>query len=427
MDSGKTNSSFSLKPRLFYGWYIVAASWMMAFLITGTSVGIFFKPLLDEFGWDRATLSMVSAIAMLVFAGFSPFLGRLIDRFGPRAMLLVGSVAQILSNVSNGLASGLVGIYIGRFLYELKPTHSTQVLINHWFVKNRGKALGILSTGVPLGTLLLSPFSQYLILVWGWRLTMFFWAGVTAVMVLPLLLLIRDKPEQKGLVPDGKYSDVQHLKKPSPSLHNTTPIKLPEHPGQSLAQAIKNRSLWLISATHLICGIGCGLIGTHTVIFATDLGYSAIIGASFLSVQGGVSLFGVLVTGHMSDRMARNLVLTMTHFIRSLSFVLLVVAIVFHGSLWVLYLAMALFGFGWFTTSPLVGGLVADLYGNLRMGTILGVLLACHIVGMSIGTYAGGISYQLTHSYFSIFLIQSILEFLAAVLAFSIIKKHHTS
>ena len=83
---------------------------------------------------------------------------------------------------------------------------------------------------------------------------------------------------------------------------------------------------------------------------------------------------------------------------------------------------MAFFGFGWFTTAPLAFGLVADLFGNLRMGTIIGVTLSFHMVGMAVGAYAGGITFELTHSYFMFFLVQAVLELLAAVFAFSIKK-----
>jgi len=146
-----------------------------------------------------------------------------------------------------------------------------------------------------------------------------------------------------------------------------------------------------------------------------------MIGASLLSVQGGVNLVGVLLTGHMSDRIARSKVLALTHFIRSLSFITVVIFILLGGgSLWILYVAMALFGFGWFTTSPLVAGLVAALFGNLRMGTIIGVTLSCHTIGIAVGAYAGGITFELTGSYYLFFIIQGILEFLAAGLAFAI-------
>jgi sugar phosphate permease len=411
------------RPKLFYGWYLVAATWTMSFLICATSLGIFFKPILDEFGWDRALLSFISAIAIVLFAGLTPFVGRLIDRFGPRVMLLASIAGQTLSSVINGLANGIVSIFFGRFIYELKPTHSAQVVINFWFIKKRGRALGILSSGVPLGTLVLSPISQFLIDSWGWRMTFFFWAAISAAAALPLLLLIRNKPRDKGLAADGDQAALKSgssLSDQAETVHAEAEIET----GWSLSQAIRQRSFWLLSATQLFCGIGCGLMMTHTVIFATDLGYSAIVGASFLSVQGGVSLLGVLATGQMSDKMSRNKVLAMTHFIRCLSFATLVAAIVFEGSsLWMLYLAMVLFGFGWFTTAPLAAGLVADLFGNLRMGTILGITLACHAVGMAAGTYAGGLSFQLADSYYPIFLVQSILEFAAATFAFIIVRR----
>lgn len=418
--SSKTDS----KQGIFYGWYLVAISWGMTFLLGATSVGIFFKPMLDEFGWTRATLSMVSSIAMLVFAVAYPFLGRLIDRFGPRKILFACIGSQALSYVINGLAANIWHVYVGRFFLEIKPTHGTQVLINRWFERKRGQALGILSTGTPLGTLILTPLSQYLITLWGWRPTLLFWAGVTVLVLLPLTLLIRNKPEDKGLRPDGAITVRQPL---SSELiqprSNKSAFTVQKETGNSLTEAVKTRGFWMLASTQLFCGISCGLLMTHTIIFATDLGYSPLIGASFMSIQGGVSLVGVLVTGQLSDRFARNKVLSFTHLIRCTSFIALI-AVFFMGSgnIWLLYLAMALFGFGWFTTAPLSAGLAADLFGYLRMGTILGIILASHTIGSALGTYAGGITFQLTGSYLYIFILTGALEFLAACFAL-IIKK----
>jgi MFS family permease len=412
------------KPGFFYGWYLVAASWVTLFLIGGTAVAIFFKPMLEEFGWDRATLSLINALVLLVLASISPFIGRLIDRFGPRAVLFVCAGIQTAAGVLTGLATGLFQVSVGRFLFEIRYTHATQVLINRWFVKKRGRALGIVATGVPIGAIVLSPVSQYLVLNWGWRTTLFFWAGLTVIVIVPLLLLVRDRPEDKGLAPDGAppAKPVNEI----PSSPQVSPLRITGLPetGHSLTGALHTNAFWLLSLAHLICGIGCGLLMTHTVIFATDIGYPDMIGATFLSVQGVANLFGLLVTGQMSDRIARNKVLALTHFVRSLSFIMMVISLVLTGgSLWLLYPAMALFGFGWFTTAPLVSGLVADLFGNFRMGTIMGVVWSFHMIGMAIGTYAGGVTFQLTHSYLIIFLVQGILEFLAAVLAFLIRKK----
>ncbi len=415
------------KNRIFYGWYIVAASWLMFFLTNAVSVGIFFKPILEEFQVDRATLSVVYTLAVLVYAAASPFIGRLIDRFGPRLMLLICAVTQTASSMVNGLASSLWHLFIGRILFDIKSLQAGQVLINRWFFKNRGRAQGIAATGVPLGALILAPLSQYLIITWGWRETMFFWAGIFLIVLLPLAFFIRNNPKEKGYLPDGESAGGENAAAvpDKPGKGKSGDIATRQTEGYSLGGAVKTSSFWLISATQLICGIGCGFMMTHIVIFATDMGYSEMVGATLISVQGGLNLAGVLLTGHISDRYARNRVLALTHVIRSLAFFTAVIFILRGGgSLWMLYFAMVLFGLGWFTTSPLSSGLAADLFGGRRLGTIIGVLMSCHTVGMAVGSYAGGITFELTGSYFPLFIIQAALELIAAGCAFLIKFRH---
>lgn len=409
------------KHRLFYGWYIVAASWTMGFLLCAVAMSIFFKPILEEFRLDRATLSSVQSFAMLVFAILSPIMGHLIDRFGARSILFVCAATQTLSIVITGLSSSLWHIYVGRLLYQMRPMQATNVLVNHWFIRKRGKALGIVSTGMPLGTLILSPVTQYLIIIFGWRETLFLLGGVTFLILFSLTMFIRNNPRDKGYRPDGE--GLQTIAARSPEISDIDDVENISVSGfgSSLSEAFKSASFWLLSSTQLICGVGCGFMMTHIVIFATDLGYTEMIGATFLSVQGLVCMFGVLLTGFMSDRIARNRVLAFTHFIRFISFMILVYYIPFSSSsLWMLYTAMALFGFGWFATAPLTSGLVADLFGNLRMGTMLGLTMSFHVVGTAIGSIAGGITFEVTGSYFMFFVIQAILEFMAAFFAFII-------
>ena len=283
-------------------------------------------------------------------------------------------------------------------------------------------AQGILASGLPVGTLVLTPISQYLILLWGWRPTMLFWSAVTLAIMLPLALMIRSNPEDKGYAPDGETLDeVTPPTKPSRSEGSPQGTKLRLQTGSGLSEAVKTRPFWLISTAHLICGIGCGFMATHIVIFATDFGYPDMIAASLMSVQGGLNIIGVLVTGHFADRVSGSKMLALTHFVRTMSFATIVIfTLLGGGSLWMLYLAMAFFGFGWFTTAPLTAGLVASLFGSFRMGTILGVTTSSHILGIAIGAYIGGAIFDLTHSYYLVFLIITLLSLLATFFALAI-------
>lgn len=244
---------------------------------------------------------------------------------------------------------------------------------------------------------------------------MFFWAGIFFIIMLPLTMMIRNHPSDKGTFPDGEITLEGESDK------QISEMKTAAVSGKAMSEVARTASFWLVMTTQLVCGIGCGFMMTHIVIFATDVGFSEMIGASFLSVQGGLNLVGVLLTGHISDRYSRSKALALTHFIRSLSFFTVVFFVISgSGSLWMLYASMALFGFGWFTTAPLSSGLVADIFGNRRMGSIIGTIFASHAVGMAAGTYAGGITFELTGSYYTFFLVQGILECLAAVCAFVI-------
>ena len=152
-----------------------------------------------------------------------------------------------------------------------------------------------------------------------------------------------------------------------------------------------------------------------------------MIAASLLSVQGGSAIIGVFTMGALSDRIARKNVLALAHFIRGISFVTIFLIILVGGdSLWLLYIAVSLFGFGWWATGPLTTGLVADLFGSLRMGTILGVILSSHFLGNAISAYAGGAIFELTGSYYWAFLTIGLLSVLAVILSFFIKQKSPT-
>jgi len=114
-----------MRYKIFYGWYIVVACWIMVFLISAVPVSVFFKPMLEDFGWDRATLSLVQFVALIVFVFASPFLGQVIDRFGPKFMISICVLTQTLSSAINGIATSIWRLYLARFFYEVRVFPAT--------------------------------------------------------------------------------------------------------------------------------------------------------------------------------------------------------------------------------------------------------------------------------------------------------------
>jgi len=365
---------------------MVAVSFAMTFLTGSVAVSLFFKPMLEDFGFDRAQLSSVQSVALIIFAISSPLLGKIIDRFGPKVMILITVPTQVLSRVANGIATNIWHLYLGRLFYGINVLVASQVLVNRWFVKRRGLALGLVSSANPLGTMLLSPVTQYLILTW--------------------------------------HSVEPSLKQDSPVTEPSSVIDK----GRGLFESIKSANWWFLMGSQFICGLGCGFMKTHIVIFATDVGYSDMVAASLLSVQGMICCVGLLATGVLSDKMARKNVLALAHFIRAMSYVTVVIFFLTGDSpLWLLYLAVSLFGFGWVSTAPLSAGLVPDLFGFKNMGTIIGLINSYHMFAMAISAYAGGLIFEVTGSYFLAFLSLGFVEMLAALLAFLIRLKRAKS
>jgi MFS family permease len=344
-------------------------------------------------------------------------------------MILLTVPTQVLSRVTNAIATNIWHLYLARLFYGINVLIPTQVLINRWFVKKRGLALGLVSSASPLGTMLLAPVTQYLILTWGWRPTMLFWALVALIIMLPSALLVTNNPQDKGYSPDGVSLEKVHPVEPPPKQDSpvTEPISVTDK-GRGLFESIKSANWWFLMGSQFICGLGCGFNMTHIVIFATDVGYSDMIAASLVSVQGMLCCVGIVATGALSDRMARKNVLSLAHFIRTMSHVTVVIFFLTgDSSLWLLYLAVSLFGFGWVSTAPLSAGLVPDLFGFRNMGTIIGLINSYHMLGMAISAYVGGLIFEVRGSYFLVFLGLGFLEMLAALFAFLIRLKRAES
>jgi MFS family permease len=401
-----TSSDNSLsKPRIFYGYVIVGVGFLTLAIMWGTlyAFGVFFNPLLGEFGWTRAMTSGAFSLSVVLLAGFSVVAGRLTDRFGPRIVitaggLLLGMGCLLMSLVNSVwqlyLFYGVImGIGMGT---SFVPVAST---IARWFVRRRGMMTGITVSGLGVGTLIMSPLANWLIANYGWRNSYITMGIAVLVLVVSSAQFLRRDPSQKGQLPDG----ASHLEEKSNA----------EGKGFSLSQAAHTRQFWMLDMAALFFGISLGTVLVHIVPHAVGMGFSATEAALVLALVGGGGTTGRVIMGITCDRIGNRQALVICFgFIAGSSFLLLV-----SDKLWELYLFAILFGFGYGGMSALVSPITAELFGLSSHGAILGLVASIGGDGGSaVGSVAAGYIFDVTGSYYMAFLICAIISTISLLL-----------
>lgn len=386
-------------------WTMLAASCFILLVSMGWrySFGVFFKSMAGEFGWDRATLSLVVALNMLVFGVSQPIVGQLVDRLGPRRMLAIGSVV---------LGLGLAAVSVSRSFFGIVVTYAILVglgfgattitvnsaLISRWFDRNRGLALGIASAGVSAGQAVVVPLTTVVLIAWGWRQGFLVLGSLTAiVLTLVVGLVVRDQPPAGTITAAG--------------------------PGQALARqsvrplaAMRTAAFWQLGGAFLTCGFAISLMSTHFIPYATDVGLSREVAGRLFGFMGIVSILGSLSTGWLSDRVGRRLPLAGVYLARVVAFLLLSRART-PGDFW---LPVILLGFCWAAPFPLTSAFTGDLWGKGAIATIFGTIFFLHLVGDALGAYVGGLLFDRTGSYALVFTLAAALAGLAGLSVLSI-------
>ncbi len=280
-DTGKRQPHAGRGNRFFYGYVLVAASFLLQAIGWGAynSFGVFFNPLMNEYTWSRAGISGAVSVSFCVYGLSSILLGRLNDRMGPRFIM---AVSGIFLGVGYLLMSRLTSLWQLYLLYSLLVgigmSGNDVVLLStiaRWFVRLRGRMSGVLKVGTGMGMLVMPLFANWFITAFGWR-TAFFAMGI--VVLIPFIglsqLLVRD-PARRGLRPDGDG-------------RATAKIAQAGETGFSLRQALKNLQLWLIFTTYFLLLVCVYTILLHIVPHAIDLGIPSSWATRVLAIIGGV-------------------------------------------------------------------------------------------------------------------------------------------
>jgi MFS family permease len=391
---GNEDEKAAKKPRFFYGYWIVLCGFLVMFTALGIqySFGVFFTPLLNEFGWSRATTSLAFSICQ-VAAGFMGIVtGRLSDSFGPKYLILGCGAFMGLSCILMYTTDSLWQLYLfwGVLLGVGVSGSYTPVLssVSHWFVRRRGLMTGIVVAGIGLGTVAFPLLVNWLLSIYHWRVSFVVIGVIALVLIITSAFFIKRDPAEMKMSPYGTTGAFS----PKPAVREA---RLP------LKSAARTAPFWIMCTVYFFQGYFVTGIMTHIVPYAITSGIDASAAASILSFLGIGGIVGRVVMSGTSDRMGVKLSLIVNMIIMLLALVFLQVA----DGIWMLCLFTTIFGFGYGGMVGLQALLAVEMFGLASMGTITGMMTFSVSAGGTLGPVITGYIYDIMGSYRLAFII----------------------
>ncbi|MCX8032344.1 MAG: MFS transporter [Thermoleophilia bacterium] len=389
-------------PRVFYGWYVVLAAFLILFVTGGgsTMIGVMIKPISSDMGWTRAATSSAVFLNMAIFAVSLIVTGRLYDRFGPRWIIPISVALFAAGYALTAATQSLWQFLLAYGVVAAAGTGGSTVpmfasVVGRWFQARRGLAVSIALSGYSLGQFFLIPVFSDLVAGSGWRVTCLWIAGLSAVVGLALSLgVIRGDPRHYGLAPYGAQSKSAGLL-PGEQGEAGVPAEVVVSRDLGLREAMRTRSLWLFVLVMFICGGGDHLVTTHLVPMVTDYGISSDVAANMLAWLGLLGLGGMLAAGPAADAIGNRAPIAITFALRVALFLL----VLFIAGLVPYWIFSVGFGFTLMVTAPLTATVVSNLYGVTHIGFISGFITTIHMVGGGLWGYLGGLIFDRTGDY----------------------------
>ena len=372
--------------RLFYGWVIVGAGFVVTCVGIGAmlSLSIFLQPMSEAMGWSRTGISTAALLNWLAMGVGSFLWGALSDRFGTRAVMLCGGVLLGLGLMTASQAATLgqfqvlfgliVGVAAGSFYTPITATTT------RWFTEHRSLAVALVSAGIGLGSSTVGPLARWMITNYDWRTAMLTIGELTWLLIIPAALLVREPAAEIGGVPAATAgADGREL---------------------TAAQAFRTPQFAAIAFTYFACCAAHSGPIFHMVTNAMDHGISAMAATTILSVAGLASLGGKIICGLVADRAGAKRTLVVGLAVQAMA----VSLYLFTRELVSFYALAMMFGFAYGGVMPLYAILVREYFGARIMGTAFGAVAFVSTLGMALGPWAGGWLYDTFGSYFWLFL-----------------------
>jgi len=397
---------------MFYGWVVVIASLIIILIVIGTrlSFGVFFKPLASEFGLTRAETSGVYSALMLLSCVVAIVGGWGADKFSPRILISFMGLFIGLSLILTSQAHSLWQLFVVYSFLSAIGTGGVFVvimsIITRWFDKKRGLAIGISTSGVGLGMVIMAPMATSFIVNFGWRMSCILIGLISWLFIISMAMLLKKEPREMGLLPDGAESNEGKIVVPGISEGCTQTNSL------SLLQALQTKNFWYLFFSWLLSSLFGYMVYTHIVPHATDMGIHPMKAATILSLIGAMNIPGRLLMGRISDSIGKKV----TAIICALILVGAIIWLICSKDLWMLYFFAVGFGFFFGGMDASITALVGDIFGLHSIGIIMGTLSAGWSLGAAIGPFIGGLVYDMLNNYSVAFSINGAVMMMVTLL-----------
>ena len=412
--------------KLFYGWTIVA----VAFLIGITQAGvfqnvlsIFLKPMAAEFGWNRSMITGSIAVGTLAGGFISPFVGPYLDKYGPRKLAFWGITILSGGLIALSQLSEIWQLYLffgtGRMIASGLLALVVTVSVSNWFIEKRGRAMGISQLGSRIGIAFLPLLVQFIIIEFGWR-TAWVVLGLVVFIIsaLPALIFLRRRPEDVGLLPDGRRQMNRHANTGTSSEASEPDSKylLENEPVWTRKTAFRTPAFWqLLLVMCIIYFVGAGA-NFHLFPFMTDQGLSSKTAVLVITVLSICSAFGGVIFGFLAERISVK---------KLLGGILLTIGICFFSIFWavesrvLIFVFVVVYGIIRGGILPLIFLVWADFYGRRSSGTVLGLGSPFRLAANAAGPFFAAVCFDLFRNYWIPFSIFTILLVIAGIVAFT--------
>jgi len=385
----------------YFGWLIVAVAFVtMAIGVTArTAFSLLLPPLIDEFGWDRGLAAGAFSFGFLVSALLSPIAGRVMDARGPRSVILTGALllaaGQLLAPMTERPwhLYATLGVLVGGGANLMTYTTHSQFLPN-WFLRRRGLAISIAFSGVGVGAITLLPWLQSIIETEGWRASCWAMGLLTIFVVTPLNLLVRKKPEDVGLLPDGAA--------PMDAVAGARGANVVDLGWAStewtLARAVRTGRFWWIVLGYFCALVAWYAVQVHQTKYLIEIGFKPLTAAWALGFVSVVAIPGQIVLGALSDRVGREWVWAAGCAGFAICYAALIELEQFPSNT-LLYLMVVAQGFLGYALTSVMGPIVAEIFEGPHYGSIFGTITVALIGGGAAGPWMTGVIHDITGSY----------------------------